>query len=169
MFQYFESFLRTEIDLVEDDNRLVLDEYISSFIIYELDPGIYTFKDISKALFNILQPEYELNNNSVDFEYDDITMKTNLVVRPGIKSIGFDKKLFFGTILCFKPYWVYKHYNKYISQKIVNSSSTNKIHLKCDVIDDSVVNGLKQAILYSFVLNKPSRYKLFCEPETIHF
>ena len=28
----FESFLKTEVDLVEDDNRLVLDEYNSSFI-----------------------------------------------------------------------------------------------------------------------------------------
>ena len=54
VFQDFESFLRTEVDLVEDDIKLVLDEYNSSFITYELEPGIYTFKDISEALFNIL-------------------------------------------------------------------------------------------------------------------
>ena len=35
IFQDFESFLRTEVDLVEDDIRLVLDEYISNFISYE--------------------------------------------------------------------------------------------------------------------------------------
>ena len=46
VFQDFESFLRTQIDLVEDDIKLVLDEYYSSFISYELEPGIYTFKDI---------------------------------------------------------------------------------------------------------------------------
>ena len=66
--QDFESFLRTEVDLVEDDIRLVLDDYNSSFIIYELEPGIYTFEDLSQALFNILQPEYELFNNSVVIE-----------------------------------------------------------------------------------------------------
>ena len=33
VFQDFESFLRTQIDLVEDDVGLVLDEYNSSFII----------------------------------------------------------------------------------------------------------------------------------------
>ena len=54
VFQDFESFLRTEIDLVEDDIRLVLDKNIPSFITYELQPGIYTFKDLSQALFNIL-------------------------------------------------------------------------------------------------------------------
>ena len=77
VFQDFESFLRTEIDLVEDDVRLVLEEYNSIFITFELETGIYTFKDSSEALFNILHPEYRVYNNSVDIEDDDITMKTN--------------------------------------------------------------------------------------------
>ena len=51
IFQDFESFLRTQIDLIEDDINLVLDENNSSFITYEITPGIYTFKDISEALF----------------------------------------------------------------------------------------------------------------------
>ena len=42
VFQDFESFLRTQIDLVEDDIKLVLDEYNSNFITYELAPGIYS-------------------------------------------------------------------------------------------------------------------------------
>ena len=63
VFQDFETFLRIQVDLLEDDVRLVVDEYNSSFITYELEPGIYTSKDISKALFNILQPEYELYYN----------------------------------------------------------------------------------------------------------
>ena len=59
LFQDFESFLRTEIDLVEDDIRLVLDEYNSSFINYHFKPGFYTFKDLSETLLKILQPKYE--------------------------------------------------------------------------------------------------------------
>ena len=35
VFQDFESFLRTEIHLVEDDIRLVLNDYNPSFITYE--------------------------------------------------------------------------------------------------------------------------------------
>ena len=54
VFQDFENFLRTQIDLVEDDVKLVLDEYNSSFITDELDPGIYSYRDISEALFYIL-------------------------------------------------------------------------------------------------------------------
>ena len=169
VFQDFESFLRTQIDLVQDDIKLVLDVYNSSFITYELDPGIYTFKDISEALFNILQYEYPGPSNVIDIEYDDITMKTKLVVNNGIIAIRFDEKSFFSTVLGFTPGWDYKHYNNYTSQKVVNLGSTNKIHLKCDCIDGSVVNGLRQPILYSFVLDKLPGYKVFSEPETIHY
>ena len=48
IFQDFESYLRTEVDLVEDDIRLVFDELNPSFITYELKPRIYTFKDLSE-------------------------------------------------------------------------------------------------------------------------
>ena len=169
VFQDFESFLRTEIDLVEDDIKLVLDEYNSSFITYELDSGIYTFKDISEALFNILQSEYPGPSNVIDIEFDDITRKTKLVVNNGIIAIRFDETSFFSTILGFPSVWDCKHYNKYTSQKVVNLGSTNKIYLKCDCIDGSVVNGMRQPILYSFVLDKLPGYKVFSEPETIHY
>ena len=65
VFQDFESYLRTENDLVEDDIRLVLDKYNSSFTTYELDPGIYIYKDLSKALFNILQQEYTSSDSEI--------------------------------------------------------------------------------------------------------
>ena len=47
VFQDFQKLLRTQIHSIEGDNKLVLDEYNSSFITYEITPGIYTFKDIS--------------------------------------------------------------------------------------------------------------------------
>ena len=169
VFQDFESFLRTRIDLVKDDIKLVLDEYNSGFNTYELEPGIYTFKDFSEALFNIIQIEYPGRSNVIVIEYDDFTMKTKLVVRSGIVAIRFDEKSFFSTILGFTSGWDYKHYNKYISQKIVNLSNTNKIHLNCDCIDGSVVNGIRHPIFFSFVLDKKPGYKIFSEPETIHY
>ena len=109
IFQDFECFLRTEVILVEDDIRLLLDEYSSTFITYELQSGIYTFRDLSEALFNILQPEYEEFNNSVVFEFDDITMKTKLVVRSGSIDTRFDEKSCFSTIHGSTPHWNCKH------------------------------------------------------------
>ena len=169
VFQDFESFLRTQIDLVEDDIKMVLDEYNSNFKTYELEPGIYSYRDIAEALYYILQSEYPSSGSEILIRLDDITRKTKMVVRSGIIAIRFDEKSFFSTILGFTPGWDYKHYNQYLSQKNLNLSNTNKIHLKCDAIDGSVVNGIRQPILYSFVLDKPAGYKIFCEPETIHF
>ena len=118
-------------------------------------------------MFYILQSEYP--SSDIFIRLDDITRKTKLVVNSSIIAIRFDENSFFSTILGFTPGWDYKHYNQYLSQKSVNLSSTNKIHLKCVVIDGSVVNGDRQPFLYSFVLDKPSGYKVFCEPETIQY
>ena len=154
VFQDIESFLRTQNDLIEDDVELVLDEYNSSFNTYELEPGIYSYKEISEAFFYILLSEYPQSDSEILIRLDDITQETKLVVNRGVIAKRFDKKSFFTTILGFTSGWDYKHYNQYLSQKILNLGSTNKIHLKCDVIDGSVVNGLRQPIIYSFVLDK---------------
>ena len=169
VFEQFESSLRTEVDMVEDDLLLVLDEYKSSFITYDLEPGIYTFEDISEALFNIRQLEHPGPSNTIVIEFDDITRKTKLVVTSGIVVIRFHEKSFFSIVLGFTPGWDYKHYNEYLNQKNVNLSTTNKKHLKCDVTDDSVVNRSRQPILYSFVLDKKPGYKVFSEPATIQY
>ena len=50
----------------------------------------------------------------------------------------------------------------YTREKISKISTVDKILLKCDVIDGRVVNGLREPILYSFVLDKPAGYKVFC-------
>ena len=104
VFQDFESYLRTEVDLIEDDIKLVLDEYNSSF--YQLlNYTRYFFKDISGGLFNILQSKHPGPSNVMDIEYDDITMKSKLVVKSRIIAIRFDEKSFFSTILGFTPGW----------------------------------------------------------------
>ena len=60
IFQDFESFVRSEVAPVEDDIRLLLDDYISSFITYELQPSVYTSKDISESFcgFSNLNMKY---------------------------------------------------------------------------------------------------------------
>ena len=88
------------------------------------------------------------------------------------------RNLFFHTLLGFEPYWDYEPTNAYhvaipgvyTSDKIIlNLNTIDKIHLKCDCIDGSIQDGVKQPILFSFVLDKSSGYKVFCEPETIHY
>ena len=95
-----------------------------------------------------------------------------------LETLRFDKQSFFHTLLGFSPYWDYKPNNSnhvlfpgvYPSDKIIlNLNTIDKIHLKRDVTDGSIVDGVRQPILFSFVVDKPSGYKVFCEPETIHY
>ena len=58
VFQDFESYLIKEVDLVADDIILFFDKHFPSFITYYLEPGIYSFRDLSESVFNILQPDY---------------------------------------------------------------------------------------------------------------
>ena len=45
----------------------------------------------------------------------------------------------------------------------------DKIHLKCDVFDGNDLNGVRQLMLFSFVLDKKPGFKVFCEPETTQY
>ena len=89
--------------MAEDANRLVLDEFNSTFITYDLEPGIYTFKDFSEILLKKFKPEYEGYHNAIDIDFDDTTMKTKLVVKSGIEAIRLDEKSFL------KLSWVSTH------------------------------------------------------------
>ena len=98
-------------------------------------------------------------------------MKTNFVLAGFGLTFGtlrFDEKTFQITLFGFTPYWDYKPTNVihadspgvYTSEKFLNSNTIDKINLKYDIIDDSVLSGLRQPILYSFGLDKPPGYKL---------
>ena len=50
------------------------------------------------------------------------------------------------------------------SEKPVMISIIDKVHLKCDCVDGSIVNGLQEQILFSFNLSAPPGYKIIKEP-----
>ena len=102
-------------------------------------------------------------------------MKTKLILTRFRGTFGFDEKSFLNTLLGFTPYWDYKpnavHADApglYTSEKNSNLNTFDKVHLKCNV-DGSFVNGSKHPILYIFVLDKPPGYKVFCQPQRIHY
>ena len=163
--------MRIRVGLDEEDIQLILKEYNPHFITYELSPGIYTNKDIS----DIVQT-FSGHSDIIEIEYYDINMKTKIILKYndwrenfGLGTLRFDKKSFFHTFLGHDPNFDYKVPGVFTSDKILNLNTTNKIHLKCDCIDGSIQNGVRQPILFTFVLDKPSGYKIFCEPETIHY
>ena len=171
-FRDFESYLRIVVGLPEEDIQLILKEYHSHFITYELTPGIYSIQDISDTIHT-----FSGHMETIQIEYDDISMKTKILLKyiGGRKmfvfgTFRFDERSFFHTLLGFTPYWAYKPSGVYANDKVIlNLNTIEKIHLKCDCIDGSIQDGVRQPILFSFVLDKPAGYKVFCEPETIHY
>ena len=106
------------------------------------------------------------------------TRKPNLFVTHFGCTFGtlrFDDKSFFHIILKFEPVWDYKPTiafqavspGVYSNDKILKIGIVNKNQIKCYVIDGSVVNGVREPILFSFDLDKKPGYKVFCQPETI--
>ena len=41
--------------------------------------------------------------------------------------------------------------------------------MKCDVNGGSIVDEIREPTVLSFILDIPAVYKVFCEPETIHY
>ena len=154
----------------EGDIQLALNQNNSNFVTHEKPPGVYTIKDISEAVYTLGD-----NHGTLQIEYGDVSMKTKLILSPFV-MLRFIKNFFF-TSLRFTPYWDYKPTKTILvdnsgistSEKILNSSIIKNSPPKLHVIDASIDNGLRGAILFGFVLDKPSGYRLFCEPVTIHY
>ena len=148
-FRDFESYLRLVIGLDEEDIQLILKEYNSHFITYQLAPGIYTMQAISDAIKTFSGHEV-----TIEIVYDDITKRATIVLKFkdekekfALGTLRFDKQSFFHTLLGFSPYWDYKPNNSnhvlipgvYPSDKIILSLNTiDKIHLKCVAINGSI-------------------------------
>ena len=155
---------------------MILKQYNEKFITYELDPGNYNIEDIHQAVYSL-----DDHKGNLQIEYDEINKKVKLNLSSFANSFGtlrFDDKSFFHTLLGFDSYWDYKSTNAihadfpgvYTNDKdILFLNTINKIHLKCDAVNGSIQDGVRQPILFSFVLDKPSGYKIFCQPETIHY
>ena len=133
---------------------------------YSIDPGIYEIIDLNNTLKHILP-----NNVKVNITIDDIRLKSNLKIN---QTLIFTERSFFYTILGFTQSRSYplndidSHYQliagSYKSNRPINITGIDKIHVKCDCIQGSIVNGIREPILYSFALSSPPGHKIFKEP-----
>ena len=133
---------------------------------YSLDPGIYEVIDLNNTLKHILP-----DNVKINITIDDIRIKSNLKIN---QTLIFTERSFFYTILGFthsRSYPLYdidSHYQliagSYKSDRHINITGIDKIHLKCDCVQGSIVNGVRESILYSFALSSPPGHKIYKEP-----
>ena len=75
-FRDFEIYLRIVVRLDEEDIQLILEEYKSHFITYELPPGIYSIQDILDTIIT-----FSGHMETIQIEYDDISMKSKIILK----------------------------------------------------------------------------------------
>ena len=134
---------------------------------YSIEPNIYNVVDINKTLKNILP-----TNVKIDITIDERKYKTDLKIN---QTLIFTNKSFFYTILGFTQSHSYPlddiegFYQliagSYKSDKPINITGIDKVHVKCDCIDGSIMNGVREPILYSFALDQPPGHKIYKEPK----
>ena len=134
---------------------------------YSLNPGIYEVSDLNNTLNHILP-----DNVKINVTIDDIRLKSNLKIN---QTLIFTNKSFFYTILGFTQSRSYPlddiegFYQmiagSYKSDKPINITGIDKVHLKCDCIQGSIVNGIREPILFSFALSSPPSHKIYKEPK----
>ena len=134
---------------------------VSNCLGIEIPPGAYELVDIN----NTIQQEFInscgfYSDFKFNIEADTISMKSVLTTS---YSIYFNSEL--NTLLGFTKtdYTAGTH----ISEKPVMITTTDKVHLKCDCVDGSIVNGIREQILFSFNLSAPPGYKITKEPNII--
>ena len=133
---------------------------------FSLNPGIYEVIVLNNTLKHILP-----NNVKVNITIGDIRLKSNLKIN---QTLIFTEKSFFYTLLGFTQSRSYPlddidgFYQiiagSYKSDRPINITGIDKIHLKCDCIQGSIVNGIREPILFSFALSSPPGHKIYKEP-----
>ena len=133
---------------------------------YSLTSGIYEVIDLNNSLKHILP-----DNLKVSVTLDDVRLKS--ILKTNQTSL-FTNKSFFYTVLGFTQSRFYplddidgfyqKIAGSYKGDRPINITGVDKVHLKCDCINGSIVNGAREPILYSFALSSPPGYKIYKQP-----
>ena len=132
----------------------------------KLQPGTYELTDLKTAkeqklrYYNQANGEFKINGLSINIEADTISMKSVLTT---FNPIYFISKL--DELLGFTDTNYIE--GTHISEKPVIITTTDKVHLKCDCVDGSIVNGIREQILFSFNLSAAPGYKIIKEPNII--
>ena len=151
--------LDTEGALRKDQQLINIPEFgiENDFFEIELPPGVYELVDINNTIKQIVS---EFSEFEINIEADTISMKSVLTTS---NNIHFNSEL--NTLLGFTQ----TNYpaGTHISEKPVMITTTEKVHLKCNCVDGSIVNGVREQILFSFNLSAPPGCKSIKEPNIV--
>ena len=133
---------------------------------YSIEPNINNVVDLNNTLKKILP-----DNVKISVTIDERKYKSNL---KNNQTLKFTNKSSFFKILGFTQSHSYPlddidgFYQliarSYKSDKPIKITGIDKVHLKGNVVDGSLVIGVRKPILYSFALDQPPGHKIYKEP-----
>ena len=139
-------------------------EIENGFIEIQLTPGVYELIKTNIAIKEIItDSDYNLVDKSklkkdltvfsIEFNIipDTISMKSVLTTSNPINFYSELNKVLGFTLT---------DYPTHTSEKPVMISPSEKVHQKCDCVDGSIVNGIREQILFSFNLSAPPGYEI---------
>ena len=147
----------------------------------ELTPGVYELVDLNNAI----KEEIIESKDYAPVDLETLKKMNKQIITPYI-YIGFNIQadtISMKSILSTSNHIVFNselnnllgftntHYieGTHRSEKPVMITTTDKVHLKCDCVDGSIVNGIREQSLFSFDLSAPPGYKIIKEPNIILF
>ena len=145
-------------NLDTQQNSINILEFETVYFDVQLPPGAYELVDINNTIRQIIsESDFDFKFN---IEADTLSMESVLTTSNAIYFISELNKLLGFT----KDFYLHR---THISEKPVMITTTDKVHLKCDCVDGSIVNGIREQILFCFNLSAPPRYKIIKEPNNI--
>ena len=158
---------RFQLTYDEVTDILDLKYILTKRIGYSLKPNKYQVSDINETL-KYISPD----NVKKSVTIDDNKLKSNLKIN---QTLIFTKRSFLSTIIGITQSYsgplgdldgyIQLISGTYKSDNLININSIDKIHLKCDCMEGSIVNGVRDPTLYSFAPDKPPFHKILKEPK----
>ena len=141
----------------------------------QLVQGVYELIEINNAIKQIITySDYDLVDKSkfrkdlavfsIEFNIilDTISMKSVLTTSNPIRNNSELNKVLGFTLTDYPS-------ETHTSEKPVMISPSDRIHLKCDCVDGSIVNCICEQILFSFNLSAPPGYIIIKERTTVFY
>ena len=156
------------MQLTDSESRDILDlEYVpTNRVGYSIKSSIYEVDGLNNTLKYILPDIVK-----VSVTIDDNRLKSNIKIN---QTLIFTEKTFFYTILGFTRSRSYPFDDIAVFYQLIagsyegdrpnNITRSDKVLLKCDCIQGSIVNGIREPILNSFALCSSAAQKIYKEP-----
>ena len=152
---------RLELSYTEILNKLDMKYIDASITRYTSPPGVYKVSDNNFMIKSLPQDDEKIN-----ITIDDIRMRSNLTKN---NTIRFTGKSFSYTTLRFTrthsgplgdiEYFVQLIPGRCKSDKRIDIKGVDKFPLKSDCVNGSIINGIREPILFSFGSTSPPGHK----------